>query len=298
MNVRNESRNRIKSPVYSVNFHLWKPCNAKCTFCFATFRDVDRAISLEEQKGIVDALVKAGCSKINFAGGEPTLYRHLPELVRYAKAAGLTTSIVTNGFGLERLLREAGDALDICALSVDAGDATIQQAIGRGDERYIAHSVRLADQCRTAEVMVKLNTVVCRLNLADRMHDVVRAIAPERWKVFQVLGVDGQNDGDVEELLVTSDEFNSWVDAHRDLVHEGFPMVVEDNDAMTDSYVMIDPSGCFYGNTDGQDRRSRPILEAGVFEALRESGFEFERLEGRGGVYDWARATSSDGGAE
>ena len=24
----------------SVNFHLWKPCNMKCRFCFATFQDV------------------------------------------------------------------------------------------------------------------------------------------------------------------------------------------------------------------------------------------------------------------
>lgn len=25
----------------SVNFHLYKPCNYRCRFCFATFRDVD-----------------------------------------------------------------------------------------------------------------------------------------------------------------------------------------------------------------------------------------------------------------
>ena len=28
----------------SVNFHLWKPCNMMCEFCFATFRDIAPAV--------------------------------------------------------------------------------------------------------------------------------------------------------------------------------------------------------------------------------------------------------------
>ena len=30
----------ISTQIPSVNFHLWKPCNMKCRFCFATFQDV------------------------------------------------------------------------------------------------------------------------------------------------------------------------------------------------------------------------------------------------------------------
>ena len=30
----------ISTQISSVNFHLWKPCNMKCRFCFATFQDV------------------------------------------------------------------------------------------------------------------------------------------------------------------------------------------------------------------------------------------------------------------
>ena len=32
------------SEIPSVNFHLWKPCNMSCKFCFATFQDFDRDI--------------------------------------------------------------------------------------------------------------------------------------------------------------------------------------------------------------------------------------------------------------
>ena len=30
----------IPTQIPSVNFHLWKPCNMKCRFCFATFQDI------------------------------------------------------------------------------------------------------------------------------------------------------------------------------------------------------------------------------------------------------------------
>ena len=277
------------APLQTVNFHLYKPCDARCTFCFATFRDVSGHLALDDARRLLDVLAEHGCRKVNFAGGEPTLHPHVAVLVRHAASLGLTTSMVTNGSRLAQLLDKVGSELHWCALSVDAADAQIQQAIGRGDLGYVERSVSLAARCREHGVRVKLNTVVCRLNLADRMHAVVRAMRPERWKVFQVLAVRGQNDGKVEPLLVSGAEFAEWLQAHSDLEVEGFPMVVEDNDAMTDSYVMIDPLGRFYGNSEGFHRTSRPILQVGVHEALAESGFRFQRLVDRGGIYGWAR---------
>lgn len=287
--LRLPSSATLTSPLHTINFHLWKPCNARCTFCFATFRDVHRPLSLTDQLRLLDLLAEGGCQKVNFAGGEPTLYRELPKLILHAKDLGLTTSMVTNGYNLPRVLESAGHALDWCALSIDAGSPSIQQAIGRGDAGYVRRTAALADACRTAGVGVKLNTVVCRLNLEDRMHDVVRQVRPQRWKVFQVLRVEGQNDGAVEALMVSSNEFHAWLDRHRDLEREGYPMIVEDNDAMTDSYVMIDPAGRFYGNSDGRHRNSDPILEVGLEAALLSSGFREQKLEDRGGVWGWAR---------
>ena len=69
----------IAAPIPSVNFHLWKPCNMKCRFCFATFQDVGvdtlpkGHLPREGCLEVVDALASAGFGKINFAGGEPIL---------------------------------------------------------------------------------------------------------------------------------------------------------------------------------------------------------------------------------
>lgn len=87
----------------SVNYHLWKPCNMKCGFCFATFQDIDPHflpkghLGREDSLIVVEQLARAGFQKINFAGGEPTLCPWLPDLVTRTKEFGLSTAMVTNG---------------------------------------------------------------------------------------------------------------------------------------------------------------------------------------------------------
>ena len=60
----------------TVNYHLWKPCNMRCGFCFATFEDIGTDtlpkghLGREKTIAVVGALAHAGFQKINFAGGE------------------------------------------------------------------------------------------------------------------------------------------------------------------------------------------------------------------------------------
>ena len=102
---------RIPEQIPSVNYHLWRPCNMKCGFCFATFKDIDQkalpmghlgcahSLSVVESLAlsVVESLAQSGFEKINFAGGEPTLCPWLPDLIGRAKGLGMTTSVVTNG---------------------------------------------------------------------------------------------------------------------------------------------------------------------------------------------------------
>mgnify|MGYP000695557202 CR=1 FL=1 len=271
----------------AVNFHVNKACNAHCRFCFATFRDVRGQSATDVALGVIDALAEAGCEKLNFAGGEPTLRRDLPQLVRWAKELGLVTSIVTNGFRLAELLEEHADALDWVGLSVDSGREDVQAALGRGDGDHVARAMVLADRCREAGVRVKLNSVVTALTWDEDMSSLVRAMRPERWKVFQVLPMAGQNDGRVEDLLISQEAFQAFVDRHAHLAEERLAPIVEDNDAMRGSYVMVDPLGRFFGNATGRHVYSAPILEVGVQAALAQVGFSAEKFEARGGVYAW-----------
>ncbi|WP_428264307.1 viperin family antiviral radical SAM protein [Haliangium sp.] len=273
----------------AINYHLNKHCNLRCKFCFATFRDVPGALDVHDARALLTRLREAGGEKINFAGGEPTLFPHLALLIEHAKALGFTTSIVTNGARLRPLLERHAEALDWVGLSVDSSHEEVQAALGRGRGQHVAKSIAHADHAHAVGVRVKLNTVVTALTWDEDMSDLVRRMKPARWKVFQVLPVAGQNDGDVDQLLIPATAFEAFLERHRPLAAEGVPPVAEDNQAMRGSYVMVDPLGRFYSSLTGRHEYSEPILQVGVAQALRQIGFSMAKLRARGGLYRWER---------
>ena len=281
-----QSENPALSPV-AINYHLTRACDAKCLFCFARFANVKDHLPLEQGLELLRRLRAAGGQKLNFAGGEPTLHPHLGELLRFAKELGFVTGIVTNGRRLEPLLESHGESLDWVGLSVDSSNERIQHELGRGAGDHVERCVRLAALVRARGIRLKLNTVVTALTWHEDMSRLVLALQPERWKVFQVLRVEGQNDGRVEPLLVTPEQFEAFVQRHTPLVSATTRLVAEDHEAMTDSYVMIDPMGRFFGDTGGRHRESRSILEVGVHAALSEVGYDPRKFEARGGRYDY-----------
>ncbi|WP_230469694.1 viperin family antiviral radical SAM protein [Lujinxingia vulgaris] len=289
----------------SVNYHINTHCNFACKFCFATFEDSKAELGgcmLKEQQqlAILDALVAAGAEKITFVGGEPTLIPWLPKLVERAKKSGVTTMIVTNGFRLEGELFEAlAPNLDWIAFSVDSADVAINRASGRAAKKGggvlpAAEMVRRAAIARNRGIRIKLNTVVHQLNCKEDMSDFVAAMKPERWKLFQVLPVKGQNDGSVESLLIERSQFDAYVERHRHVEACGVEVVPECNDAMRGSYAMVDPAGRFFDNTEGGHTYSKPILEVGVEAAFKEVSFDAQKFEARGALYDWANDGDSE----
>ncbi|MEG3928406.1 viperin family antiviral radical SAM protein [Microcoleus sp. D3_18a_C4] len=271
----------------SVNFHLWKPCNYHCRFCFATFRDVQGYLTFSDATRLLLLLREAGTEKINFAGGEPTLHPYLGELLSESRRLGFVTSIVSNGARIAELLEKHSGNIDWVALSVDSASEVIQKKLGRGNGDHVQRSIALFDELHRYTIHVKLNTVVTRLNFQEDMSEFVRRVRPERWKVFQVLPVDGQNDGSVEELLISTQQFQEFVERHQALLGENFRPVVETNDLMRDSYVMINPQGQFYNTTTGRHLYSSSILEVGVDAALAQVGWNVDNFLARGGIYAW-----------
>ena len=67
----------------------------------------------------------------------------------------------------------------------------------------------------------------------------------------------------------------------------GIVLVPESNDLMTGSYVMVDPAGRFFDNVAGGHSYSRPIIEVGVEQALKDVSVDVEKFLSRNGLYDW-----------
>ena len=269
----------------------------KCRFCFATFQDIGQNflpeghLSREDCLAVVEALAAAGFNKINFAGGEPTLCPWLPDLIRRAKELGFTTSIVTNGSYISpEWLDSVDGCLDWVAVSVDTVDPDKLKRIGRttrsGPMSEIDY-LRVIDMLKKRNIRLKINTVVTRENYDEDLTGFIAVARPERWKMLQVLPVIGQNDGLVDDLVITDEEFTKYVARNRHIESLGIAVVPESNDMMTGSYVMVDPAGRFFDNMSGTHLYSLPINEVGVEAALREVSIYPDKFRLRDGLYNW-----------
>lgn len=277
----------------AVNFHLWKPCNLRCSFCYAIFNDdsslrkVRGGIKESDARLIIDLLRDEGVEKLTFVGGEPTLCPYLSALLRRSRELGFVNMLVTNGVHLKCILEKDPGCIDWVGLSVDSASEATQAALGRGQGNHVAQSLVHFQSLHDLGIRVKLNTVVTSLNWQEDMNDFVLRARPERWKIFQVLSIDGQNNGKVESLLITAEQFRRFVDRHRAFRTRGITIASESNEAMTGSYAMIDPLGRFFSNVGGKHSYSRPILEVGAVAAFSDVIFDHDKFEARGGNYDW-----------
>lgn len=278
------------SPV-SVNYHFTRKCNYACGFCFHTAK-TSYILPLDEAKRGLALLSKAGMRKLNFAGGEPFLYPDfMGQLAKYCKETLHleSVSIVTNGSKVKKAWFEKyGEYIDILAVSCDSFDEETNMKIGRGTGAHLRNLTSLREWCDDAGIKFKINTVVNRFNISEDMVGSINAIAPFRWKAFQVLIVPGENDSDsairnAERFVVSNEEFESFCKRH-----EGVEVLVpEPNELMRGSYLILDEYMRFLDEGRGEPGKS--ILEVGVQEALRNVRWDEEGFVTRGGFYDWTR---------
>jgi len=271
----------------------------RCKFCFATFQDVKQTIlpkgHLPKEKAIkvIQEIAKVGFEKITFAGGEPLLCPWLPDLIKMAKQLGLTTMIVTNGSRLtKQFLKENQKYLDWIALSIDSLEDKINITIGRAitgkKPLGISFYEELITNIHKYNYGLKINTVVNAFNFIENFKSFIDFAKPKRWKVLQVLPIEGQNDLSIDDFKISDNQFKSFV-----LKHQTVDVIVpESNEEIKGSYVMIDPAGRFFENSEGKHKYSGQILEEGVENALKMVNYDLDKFINRGGIYDWKNEIS------
>ncbi len=269
----------------TASFHIVKPCNMKCKFCYATFDDqrVLNQLDINDTKDILLKLKESGLQKITFAGGEPMLYKNIDSAILYSKEIGLVTSIITNGsFITPEWLDRMKGVLDWIGISVDSLDVSTNTDIGRVFKGNQMDYYTLVDAIKSRGFKLKINTVVNRFNKNEDMSNFLNYATPERWKVFQALRVDGQNDAMFESVRVTDCEFIEFVTKHIK-----YNPVDESNEKMTGSYLLIDPQGRLFENSKGTHTYSDKLQESTVKECVSQLDFNREMFIKRDGLYIW-----------
>eukprot|EP00586_Coscinodiscus_wailesii_P015748 CAMPEP_0172502242 /NCGR_PEP_ID=MMETSP1066-20121228/158109_1 /TAXON_ID=671091 /ORGANISM="Coscinodiscus wailesii, Strain CCMP2513" /LENGTH=229 /DNA_ID=CAMNT_0013277429 /DNA_START=239 /DNA_END=928 /DNA_ORIENTATION=+ len=222
--------------------------------------------------------------------------KFLGSLCKTSHDLGLAVSIITNGSRItKRWMDQYGHFVDILGVSVDSFNSKTNAAIGRGGDVNNKHAERMfraRDMCAEHGIIFKMNTVVCSLNWKEDMTEQVKKLDPKRWKVFQVLVLEGENSGktgdlrDARPLVVTNDQYWNFVHYHQGQLPQLIP---ESNDVMQNSYLLLDEKMRFLDSSGGRKVPSESILTVGVSDALKQCGFDEDMFYLRGGVYDWHR---------
>lgn len=71
-------------------------CNNKCIWCYAQ-NAIKDTMNIDFAKKCVQNLNNLGIKNIVLIGGEPTIYPHLTELIKYIRNNGMKVSLVSNG---------------------------------------------------------------------------------------------------------------------------------------------------------------------------------------------------------
>jgi radical S-adenosyl methionine domain-containing protein 2 len=285
-----------------VNWHLLEACNYSCKFCYAHWADLtnksdiwkDKAESyrlLEElwrffepgntNNVLADSLKWQGV-RLSLAGGEPTLLRdRLVDIAQFARGLGFNVSLITNGSrpGWKHMGKLA-QAISILGISIDSADAERNTRIGRttrsGEPLTTGEILALVQHARSMNpnLTVKVNTVVNSENADEDLSNVIRQINPSKWKILRVLPVLS------EDLSVESRAFSDYVLRHSEF---GDIISAEDNDEMTQSYIMVDPQGRFFQNRSGGAGYvySSPIQSVGASAAFSQIPFSVKAFFGR-----------------
>lgn len=94
------SASAVPAPLQSAYLHVTHHCNLNCIGCYSAVdaRNARRDLTLDELRGIIDALADAGCQHLVISGGEPFLRDDLPAIVAYARERGIdSVDVLTNG---------------------------------------------------------------------------------------------------------------------------------------------------------------------------------------------------------
>lgn len=288
-------KNHVESE-WVVNWHITEACNFACQYCFAKWEQKQHQEILHHAhkvQRVLDELcrlpeimlrqknVDVKKVRLNLVGGETFLYEKAVKfIIEQAKQRGFALSAISNGslFSDDWAQLIAQDFVSM-GFSVDSLKPETNLKIGRHQKNKLISAEQMAQHIHllhqlNPKLSLKINTVVNELNYQELFHDWLRDLPVDKWKVFKMLPI-------INHCLSINDEkFQQFIHNHR-----AFQPILfsENNDEMTQSYLMLDPLGRFFSNQAGQQgyRYSRSVLEVGLQAALEEVVFDVGKFHKR-----------------
>lgn len=179
---------RMRTPD-QVTISITEECPNRCVHC--ALPDSGNKLKLEPDtvKDVISQILNMGTTLVIFDGGEPALYKDLPELVRSVDDRAIST-LFTSGAGftpdLAKRLKEAG----LHAVNVSL-DSPVQEEhdLMRGRQGVFNDAMAAVDACLRAGLLVDIYVVLRHDNIhhLQGFHDLARRIGAHELTFFEVV---------------------------------------------------------------------------------------------------------------
>jgi MoaA/NifB/PqqE/SkfB family radical SAM enzyme len=253
-----------------ISIAVTNACDLACSYCYAPKHRA--VLEVSHLLSWMDELDQAGALGVGFGGGEPTLYRHLPEVCAHAaENTDLAVTMTTHGhrWNAELISRLRG-AVNLVRVSVDGVGSTYERLRGRSFAQ-----LRAALDAIAADFQWGMNSVINQDTVGDL--DAIAALAAEHGASELLLLPERPTAGTSGAEQETLRALESWVLAYAGLVplatSADAALGVPIADALPGevglrSYAHIDASGT--ARTSSYAPSGVRIGEGGVMVALKQ----------------------------
>lgn len=293
MREKKYHQGKMENIPLTINYHMWKFCNFKCKYCFQSPNSFKKnstpPLDFEEmKKGYKKMMELKNFNKINFVGGEPFCFpKILGNSIKYCKKnlQMPRISIVSNGYYINKeWMEEHGKYIDILGISIDSFRKKTCDLIGRSP-KIIKKIFDIKKWCLEQNILLKINTVVSKLNETEDMNEYIKEIDPFRWKVFKVHFVKNENDNPriKKKFEITDKSFFDFVENNKKNIEN--KLIFETNELMSNSYIMLDKKMRFIKMPENEPTKS--ITEEGIDinELFKELNWDKKSFVERKGIY-------------
>lgn len=195
-------RPEVEQVAYERPYHLFPilsemaltyRCNLKCTFCYAGCNREDSPpdLTVDQIRKIFHKIRhEAHVPSVSFTGGEPTLRKDLPELVREAVATGLRVNLISNGTlitdQLAKDLKVAG--LSSAQISIEGPSTELHDELTAAPGSF-EKAVQGLKFLKEAGLSVHHNTTLTTRNIdaAPLMADLAQSLGVERFSMNMII---------------------------------------------------------------------------------------------------------------
>lgn len=170
-------------------------CNLECVHCRRL--DISRKLmesdlSTEESKRLIDQIAETGKPILVLSGGEPLIRPDIFELAAYARDAGLTTALATNGtmitHAIAEKIRDAG--IQRVSVSLDGATPETHDAFRKlpGSFNRAVEGIKLV---QAAGVETQINSTIAKHNVHEvqKLYDNAIALGVEALHIFMLVPV-------------------------------------------------------------------------------------------------------------